>query len=81
MSKKGIGCVAANGSSNKNYGENKVIGHTESGDGVSIKIQRADVKKALVSVHKVNMGGNVVVLEGGRSYTQNKTTGQKTRIN
>ena len=43
--------------------------------------QRADVKKVLGSVHKMNVGGNVVVLDGERSYTQNKETGRKTRIN
>ncbi len=32
------------------------------------------------SVRKINVGGNVVVLGGDRSYTQNKKTGQKTRF-
>ena len=80
MSKKGIGYVAANGSSIKNYGEKRIAGYTDDGESVSMKIQCADVKKALCSVHKMNMGGNVVVLDGGRSYMQNKETGQRTRI-
>ncbi len=29
----------------------------------------------------MNLGGRVVVLDGGRSYTQNKETGQRARIN
>ncbi len=36
--------------------------------------------KVLGSVHRFNSGGNVVVLDGRRSYMQNKRTGQKTRI-
>jgi hypothetical protein len=80
MSKKGIGFVAANGSSIRNYGEKRVVGYTDSGEGLSIKIQCADVTKVLGSVHKMNMGGNAVVLDGRRSYMQNKETSQKTRI-
>ena len=80
MSKKGIGFVAANGSKIENYGEKRVVGYTEDGEGVSMKMQRAEVKKVLGSVHKMNQGGNVVVLDGERSYMQNKKTGQKTRI-
>ena len=80
MSKKGIGFVAANGSEIKNYGEKRVVGYTEEGEGVSLRVTCADVDKALGSVHRFNSGGNVVVLDGGRSYMQNKATGQKTRI-
>ncbi len=35
----------------------------------------------LGSVRKMNMGGKVVVLDCDRSYTQNKETSGKTRIN
>ncbi len=35
----------------------------------------------LGSDHKVNVGGNVVVLDGDESYTQNKETSKETRIN
>ncbi len=45
-----------------------------------MKIQHADVKKVLGSVHKMNLGGSVEVLDGNKSYVQNKETGQKTRI-
>jgi hypothetical protein len=38
------------------------------------------VDKVLGAVHKMNAGGNVVALDGARSYMQNKKTGQKTRI-
>ncbi len=47
---------------------------------MSAEIQRADVKKALGSVHKMNTGDNVAVLDGRRGYLQNKDTGQRTRI-
>ena len=43
-------------------------------------MQCADVKKVLCSVHKMNMGGNVVVLDGERSYMQHKESGRRTRI-
>ena len=45
-----------------------------------MRIQRADVKKVLGSAHKMNVGGNVVVLDGEKSYMQNKTTMKKTKI-
>ncbi len=81
MSKRGIGFVAANGSGIKNDEDKKIIGHTEDGEGVSQRIQCADLKKVLGSVHKMNTGGSVVVLGGDESYTQNKETNKKTRIN
>ena len=80
MSKRGIGYVAANGSGIKNYGEKKIAGYTNDGEGISMRVQRAEVKKVLCSVHKMNLGGNVVVLDGGRSYMQNKESRQKTKI-
>ena len=81
MSKKGIGCVAANGSGIKNDGEKKSIGCTEDGEGVSLRTQCADVKKVLGSVHKMNIGDNVVALNGDKRHMQNKETSKKTRIN
>ncbi len=66
MSKRGIGFAAANGSGIKNYGEKRIIGYTENGEEVSLRIQCADVKKVLGLVHKMGMGGNVVVLDGER---------------
>ena len=48
MWKKGLGYVAANGSKIRNYGEKRSVGYTESGDGVSTKVQCADVEKVLV---------------------------------
>ncbi len=45
-----------------------------------MKTQCADVKKVLGSVHKMNLGRDVVVLGGNESYVQSKETGQKTRI-
>ena len=59
----------------------KRLGYTDDGESVSMRVQCADVKKFLCSVHKMNLGGNVVVLDGARSYMQHKENGQKTRIN
>ena len=80
MSKKGIGFVAANGSSIKNYGEKVIVGYAGDGGAVSMKVQCADVRKVLCSVHKMNMGGNVVVLDGEKSYMQHKESGRRTQI-
>ena len=80
MSRRGIGFVAANGSGIKSYGEKKIVGYTDSGEAVSMRVQCADVKKVLCSVHKMNLGGNVVVLDSERSYMQNKESGRRTRI-
>ncbi len=57
MSKRGIGYAAAKWSSIENYGEKKIVGYTDDGESVSVRVQRADVKKALHSVHKMNFGG------------------------
>ncbi len=78
MSKRGVGYVVADGSSDKNYGEKNIVGYTDSGESVDLRIQCTDAKNALCSVHKMNSRGNVVVLDGGRSYVQNKETGQMT---
>jgi hypothetical protein len=72
MSKKGIGYVAANGSGIKNNGEKNIVGYTDDGERVSMRVQCSDVKKVLCSVHKMNLGGNVVVLDGEKSYMQDK---------
>ena len=80
MSKKGIGFIAANGSKIANHGEKKVSGWTDEGAGMSMRMTCADVKKPLCSVYRMNLGGNVVVFDGDRSYMQNKISGQKTRI-
>ncbi len=45
-----------------------------------MRVQCADVTKVLFLVHKMNLGGSVVVLDGVNSYMQNKESGQKTRI-
>ena len=81
MSKRGDGFVSANGTGIKKYGEKKIAGYTDDGEAVSLRIQRADGKEVLGSVHKMNMGGNVIVLDGEKSYMQNKETSKKTRIN
>jgi hypothetical protein len=55
------------------------MGHTEDEEGVSLRIQRTDVKK-VGSVHKMNMAGNVFVLDGERSYMQKKETSENPRM-
>ncbi len=57
-----------------------IVGYTDDGGNVSMRVRCADVKKVLRSVLEVNLGGNVVVLDGGESYTQSNENGQKTRI-
>ena len=79
-SRRGVGFVAANGSKIKNYGERKVTGYTDEGTAISMRMTCADVHKVLGSVHKMNQGGNLVVLDGEHSFMKNKTSGQKTKI-
>ena len=62
--------MAANGSKIKNYGERKVTGYTDEGTAISMRMTCADVHKVLGSVHKMNQGGNLVVLDGECSYGQ-----------
>ncbi len=62
------------------HGEKKIVGYTDDGERTSMRVQCADVKKVLRLVHKMNLGDNVVALDGGRSYVQNKENGQKTMI-
>jgi hypothetical protein len=80
LSEAGIGFVAANGSKIDNYGEKQLVGYTEEGDAVGMRMTCADVHKVLGSVHKMNMGGNKVVLDGSKSYMENKMTGRRTKI-
>jgi hypothetical protein len=80
MSEQGIGFVAANGSRIENYGEKQVVGYTDEGDAVGMRMTCADVHKVLGSVHRMNMGGNKVVLDGPQSYMENKMSGKKTKI-
>jgi hypothetical protein len=80
MSESGVGFVAANGSKIENYGERRVVGYTDEGEAVGMRMTCADVQKVLGSVHRMNMGGNKVVLDGGRSYMENRETGKRTKI-
>ncbi len=70
--------MAANGSSIKSYLEKRNVGYTDDGESVSMRVQCADVKKALCSVRKMNWGGHGVALDGGRSDTQSKENGRST---
>ena len=60
----------------------KIMGRRRSsdGEGFSLRTQCADVKKVLGSFREMNLGGNVVALDAGRNYVQNKETGQRARI-
>jgi hypothetical protein len=79
LSEAGIGFVAANGSRIANFGEKQVAGWTDEGDPVSMRMTVADVNKVLGSVHRMNLGGNKVVLDGERSYMEGRN-GRRTRI-
>ncbi len=74
VSKRGIGFEAVNVSGIKNCGGKKLVGRAGDGEGVSLRIQRVDVENVLGSVHKMNVGGSVVVLDGDERLTQSKTT-------
>ena len=78
--KRGKSYMAATGSKIENYGEKKVYGQLDDGTGVSMKMQCADVKKTLGSVHRVNQNGNVIILDGTDSFMYNKITGKATKI-
>ena len=76
----GKGYMAANGSKIANYGEKRVVGYTDDWTGISMTMQCADVRKTLASVHRMNQGGNQVVLDGKDSYIFHKATGKTTPI-
>ena len=80
MSKNNVGFVAANGSKISNFGERTVTGCTDDGEAVSKRMTCADVHKVLGSVHRMNRGGNMVVLDGDESYLENKHTRRRTKI-
>jgi hypothetical protein len=79
MSEAGIGFVAANGSRIANFGEKQVAGWTDEGDQVNMRLTVADVNKVLGSVHRMNLGGNKIVLDGSRSYMEGRN-GKRTKI-
>ena len=79
-SKSGRHYVAANGSAIKNYGERLIKGETENGLKVSMPLQIADVRKVLMSTHRMNETGLKVVLDGHESFFIEKTSGKSTPI-
>ena len=74
-SKTGKSYMAANGSKIANFGEKKVVGYTDDWTGISMTMQCADVRKTLASVHRMNQGGNKVILDGVSSCILHKATG------
>ena len=79
-SKSGRHYVAANGSAIKNYGERLIKGETENGLRVSMPLQIADVRKVLMSTHRMNETGLKVVLDGNESFFIEKKSGKITPI-
>ena len=79
-SREGNNYIAANGSPIKNYGERLAKGETEHHIEVSMPIQRADVKRVLMSTHNMNQTGLKVVLDGMNSYFVEKHSGKSTPI-
>ena len=79
-SRAGKTYMAANGSKIENYGEKKVVGYTDDWTGISMTMQCADVRKTLASAHRMNQGGNKVVLDGTNSYIYHKAAGSTTPI-
>ncbi len=51
----------------ENYGEKKIVGYIDDGESISLRTQCTDAKNALRSVHKMDLGGIAVALDGGRS--------------
>ena len=79
-SKAGKHYIAANGSIIKNHGERVIKGETENCIKVSMPMQVADVKRVLMSTHKMNETGLKVVLDGANSFFVEKRSGKSTPI-
>ena len=77
-SKAGKHYIAANGSTIKNYGERIITGETDNHIKVCMPMQVADVKKVLMSTHKMNETGLKVILDGENSFFVEKGTGEST---
>jgi hypothetical protein len=63
MSESGFGFIAANCSKIDNFGEKRVVGYTDEGEAVGMRMTVANVQKVFGSVHRMNLGGNKVVLD------------------
>ena len=60
--------------------ERLVRGETSEGIKVTMPVQIAEVKRVLMSVHRMNQAGLIVILDGPRSYFQEKATGKITKL-
>ena len=76
--KSGTNHVAANGSVIKNHDERIIKAETENGLRVSMPMQVADVKRVLMSTHKMNDTGLNVVFDGENSFFVEKSSGKPT---
>ncbi len=80
ISKSFVGFVAVKGSNIKSHAERRAVSYTDGCEGISVKMQCADAQKVCASRRKMNMGGDVVLLAGGKSYMQNKSSWRETRV-
>ena len=71
---------AANGTFIKNYGEKKILGSTEDGRTIQMRMTVADVGKVLMSVAKVCESGYRVVFDEDGSYMEEKKSGTRTKL-
>jgi hypothetical protein len=79
-SRSGRNFRAANGSVIKNHGEKKILGSTDDGRMIQMRMTVADVGKVLMSVAKVCESGYRVVFDEDGSYMEEKRSGSKTKL-
>ena len=79
-SRNGRNFRAANGTFIKNYGEKKILGSTEDGRTIQMRMTVADVGKVLMSVAKVCESGYRVVFDEEGSYMEEKRSGTRTKL-
>ena len=78
--KRGVEHEVASGVQIPNLGEREFPGVTAEGSMKSVVAQVCDVNRGLLSVRKITRSGNRVVFDNEGSYTENKATGEVTRL-
>ena len=77
-SRRGVQYEVANGQRFPNRGEKQIQGYTHlKGFARSVTAQVCDVKKPLMSVHKLVKAGHKVVFDEPGAYIEHKTTGER----
>ena len=76
----GIMYEVANGTKIPNLGQQRMTLKTSEGKTRVITAQVCDVHKCLLSVSKLNYANQIVVLDGDESYIQDKTSGDKIKV-